>query len=399
MSHTIAAAPTHVPPELVVDFDYMHPPGIEAGDVYAAWARLHDGPDIVWTFRNGGHWILTRAEDLKWAQETHEIFSHEEFLIPRGSVNVAMPPITVDPPLHARYRAVLNTYFTPNKVRKTAEFGRRLTIDQIEQLKPKGRCDFVRDFARIMPVVTFLTMANLPIDRREEFLQWAEDYVDSDKPEVREASSQKIVAYLGGVLDERAAAPGDDLLSGIAAWRKNPRYSNENEVMGMAFVTFFGGLDTVANVIAFSFAHLAQHPEHRRRIRENPAIIPQVVEEFLRRYGLSTTGRLVKQDITHKGVRFAAGDMVMVSNPLASMDDRLCSNPSAIDFDRGKVAHNTFGNGPHKCVGAPLARAELAIFIEEWLNRIPDFRIDPALPPKSYASKVIGLSQLGLIWD
>src|SRR5262249_9075406 len=85
MSETAVASPAHVPPELVVDFDYMHPPGVESGDVYAAWGRLHSGPDIVWTNRNGGHWILTRAADMKWVQETHEIFSHEEFLIPRGS--------------------------------------------------------------------------------------------------------------------------------------------------------------------------------------------------------------------------------------------------------------------------------------------------------------------------
>jgi cytochrome P450 len=399
MSHTTFEAPPHVLPELIVDFDYMHPPGIEDGDVYAAWARLHDGPDIVWTFRNGGHWILTRAEDMRWVQTTHEIFSHEEFLIPRGSTNLAMPPLTVDPPLHTRYRAVLNPYFTPSRVRNIATLTRRLTVDQIEKLKPRGQCDFINEFARVMPVIAFMNMANLPLERREECLNWAQDYIRSDKPEVREASTQKIVAYLRAVLDERVAAPGDDLFSGIAAWRNSPRYSDESEVIGMAFVTFFGGLDTVANLVAFTFAHFAQHAEHRRRVRENPSIIPQVVEEFIRRYGLSTTGRLVKKAVDRKGIRFAAGDMVMVSNPLASMDDRLCSNPSVIDFDRGVVVHNTFSHGPHKCVGAPLARAELAIFIEEWLTRIPEFRIDPALPPRSYMAKVVGLSQLGLVWD
>src|SRR4051794_16870203 len=100
----LAPVPPHVDPRLVVDFDYLEPPGLaQHGDIYAAWGTLHAGPDIVWTPRHGGHWILTRAEDIKWAQEAHEIFSHQEISVPRGAGGV-LPPATLDPPDNVPYR-------------------------------------------------------------------------------------------------------------------------------------------------------------------------------------------------------------------------------------------------------------------------------------------------------
>lgn len=128
-------------------------------------------------------------------------------------------------------------------------------------------------------------------------------------------------------------------------------------------------------------------------------MIPPAAEEYIRRQGLSNTGRLVKSDVTYKGVTFKADEMVMVPISMSSMDDRKHANPLEIDFDRVTPAHDTFGNGPHKCVGAPLARAELRIFLEEWTKRIPDFRLDPTQRPASHSGAVNGVSSLHLVWD
>lgn len=391
--------PTHVPAELVVDFDYLHPPGLAEGDVYTAWKRLHDGPDIIWTPRNGGHWILTRGEDIRFVQENYEIFSHEIFTIPRGSSPIRMPPLTVDPPLHARYRAVLNPSFSPRRVSEMRSQAERLTAELVHNLKPRGRCDFVRDFARIMPVTMFLGIVDLPLDRREQFVEWGLTFMTSTKAEEKLGAQAKVVEYLAQKLDERAAAPGEDLLSRIAQWRQNPRYEGEHEVIGMALLVFFGGLDTVANLLSFTARHLAQHSEHRRRIIDDPAIIPQAAEEFIRRFGLSNTGRLILRDFDYKGIPFHKDEMVMVPIALSSMDDRLYARPMEIDFDRAPHTHNTFGNGPHKCVGAPLARAELYVFLQEWLKAIPDFRLDPEHAPVTHSGSVNGMNSLHLLWN
>lgn len=390
--------PAHVPPELVVDFDYLRPPGIDEGDVYTAWDRLHDGPDIIWTPRNGGHWILTRGEDIKYVQENFEVFSHEVFTIPRGSSPIRMPPLTVDPPLHARYRAILNPFFTPGRIRTMHAGIEEFTRDLIARIKVRGRCEFVNDFARVMPVSVFLGIVDLPLDQREQFVQWAVTFMTSTDSREKLGAQEKVVAYLKQVLDERYANPGDDLLSKIAAWRDNPRFQGEYEVIGMAVLVYFGGLDTVANMLSFITRYLAQNPEQRRRLIEQPEIIPQATEEFLRRFGLSNTGRLITRDFDYKGVPFRKDEMVMVPISMSSMDDRLYDRPLEIDFDRNPE-HNTFGNGPHKCVGNTLARAEIQIFLREWLRAIPDFRFDPNDPPVTHSGSVNGVDRLSLVWE
>lgn len=392
--------PAHVPADRVVDFDYFNPAGLaETGDVFAALARLYDGPDIQWTPRNGGHWIMTRAADIRWSRTEPIVFSRAESVLPAGSMNTLMPPTNVDPPYHTRFRAVLNPYFTPGAIRRREGQVRALTIELIEQLKPRGGCEFVEDFGRIMPVIVFLNLLELPTDRRAEFLEWGRTYINASDQAVKEAAAGTIAQFLTRVLDERQAHPGDDLFSNIAAWRQNPRFQSEDEVIGMAMVSFLAGLDTVTGMLAFTMRHLETHPEARRRLVDEPAIIPKAVEEFLRRHGLANSGRLVTRDIERDGITMKRGDLLMISDALASMDERAYPNALTIDFDRANDSHDTFGAGVHRCIGEHLARLEMRIFLEEWMKRIPDFRVDPARPPGTYSGVVMGVSQLGLLWD
>jgi cytochrome P450 len=399
-----APRPDHVPADHVIDFDYMNP-DLSQGDVYAALKQLHAGKDILWSPRNGGHWIASRAEDVRWIQENFEIFSHEEFFVPRGTMRVVMPPLTVDPPLHARYRAVYNPFFTAARVQQMAVRARALTIELIEKIKPQGGCDFVEDFAHIMPVVMFLGIVDLPLDKREEFIEHGVGFVCAKDQAGRDRNLAPILAYLREVIDERYAHPGEDLFSKIAAWRDNPRFNGEDEIVGMALLIFLGGIDTVASLMSFVAWHLAEHPGHRRRLREEPDVIPRAAEEYIRRYGLSNTARLITRDVERKGVTMKKDEMVMVFLGASAIDERAYDNPFEVDFDRvvpayhNEPGHNTFGHGPHKCVGRPLARVELKIFLEEWLRLIPEFRLDADHPPVSRMSNVNGVETLWLKWD
>lgn len=400
----MVAPPPHVPADHVVDFDYYHPAGSEdGGDVYAALKRLHAPglPDILWTPRHGGHWIVGRAEDVRWVRDEPVLLSRTELIIPRGMMNTLMPPVNVDPPYHARFRAVLNPAFTPGAIRRLTDRARAVAVELIEGLVSRGQCDFVEDVARIMPVIVFLDLLDLPTDpaRRAEFLAWARGYLHAEEQAPKDAAFAQIAAYLGTVLDAREADPGTDVFSRIAGWRRNPRYRNEDEVMGMAMNAFLGGLDTVTAMMAFVAHHLATHPDARRRLIDDPALLPRAVEEYLRRHALSLTGRLITQDVHRKGVTMQQGEMLLVIDALAGIDERVHADPMTIDFDRDARVHDTFGNGVHRCVGEHLARLELTIFLEEWLRRLPEVRLDPALPPRWYCGTAIGMSQLGLRWD
>lgn len=398
-SSAIAAAPAHLAKAHIVDFDYLHPAGMEGGDVYTALKPLHALPDILWTPRNGGHWIVTRSEDVRWVRERHEIFSHEEFGIPRGAINVLMPPMTVDPPYHARFRAVLNPAFTPAAARRLADQARAVAVGLIDELAPRGQCEFVNEFARIMPVNVFLMLMGLDASRRDEFVEWAVGYTTAKDQETKDRCAGKVAEFLAEELDARERNPGDDLLSRIVAWRKNPRFGHEGEVIGMAIVTFIGGLDTLSNLMSFVALHLAGHPEARRQLIEQPELVAPAVEEFIRRHGLTMTGRLIRQDVTRKGITMNQGDMLLVADPLAGIDERAYPDPFTIDFNRANRVHDSFGNAEHKCIGEHLARMQLAVFLEEWLKRIPEFSLDPECPPVTYSGPVIGVSHLRLTWD
>ncbi|MDG2005467.1 MAG: cytochrome P450 [Novosphingobium sp.] len=395
-----AKRPDHVDPALVVDFDYLRPDGIEGGDVFSAFGRLHDAPDICWSPHHGGHWIFSRGEDIQWAQESHELFSNAEKSVPKGSFP-SMPPITENPPDHTRYRAVLNPYFAKNNVvAKYEPKSRAIVTSLIEEIRPKGACEFVSEFAVIAPLKIFWDFVDLPYDRREDFLRWGKMFMANASSEDRIAANQEMCAYLEQLLDERLDAPGDDVFTGISQWRTNKRFRHMDELVGMAQLVFLGGQDTVASMMGFSMLQLAQRVDLQQRLKDDPDIISAAVEELLRRNGLSNTGRLLRQDITRKGATMKEGDMVMVMNSLSSIDDRLYNDPFKLDFDRGSVHHNSMGNGPHKCVGQHLARLEMRVLLEEWAQRMPIVRLDPDKPaPTSRAGSVIGMNHLHLVWD
>jgi cytochrome P450 len=394
-----AARPDHVDPELVVDFDYLEPVGIEEGDVFKALGHLHEGPDISWTPHHGGHWILTRGEDIKWAQEHHELFSNAEKSVPKGSFP-PMPPITENPPDHTRYRAVLNPYFAKNNVvAKYEPKVREVITSLIETIEPKGRCEFISEFATIAPLKIFWDFVDLPYERREDFLRWGHMFMAKASSQDRVTANREMCAYLEELLDERLKKPGDDVFTGISQWRANKRFRDLGELVGMAQLVFLGGQDTVASMMGFSMLSLATRPELQQRLKDDPDIIPEAVEELLRRYGLSNTGRLLRQDVTRKGARMKEGDMVMVMNSLSSIDERYHDDPWTVDFDRKDKTHNSMGNGPHKCVGQHLARLEIRVLLEEWSRRMPLVHVDPEAPaPTSRAGSVIGMNHLHLVW-
>lgn len=391
--------PTHVPATHVFNFDYLYPEGPGDDDVYTALKRLHRHPDIFWTGRNGGHWVITRSEDVRWARREHAIFSHEEMGIPRGAMNVLMPPVTVDPPYHARFRAVLNPAFTPAAVARLSDHARSVAAGLIDDLAPRGSCEFVADFAKIMPVEVFLKVMDLPLDRRAEFVEWAGGYTGAKDQATKDRCAGLIAEFLAAQLDARERDPGDDLLSRIVAWRRNPRFQHEGEVLGMAMVTFIGGLDTVTNLLSFTARHLAGDPSARQRLLEELGIMPRAVEELIRRHGLVMTSRLIRQDVERKGVSMKRDEMLLIVDPLAALDERAYPDPFAVDFDRDCSVHDSFGNAAHKCVGEHLARMQLTVFLEEWLRRVPQFRLDRERPPVTYGGPVIGVSQLALCWD
>jgi cytochrome P450 len=170
-------------------------------------------------------------------------------------------------------------------------------------------------------------------------------------------------------------------------------------MLSTATLLTIGGVDSVAMHLSFIALHLARNPAHREFVRSNLDNLDGIVHEFNRRFSGANMMRKLINDMEHAGVVMKAGDMLAIPAPIYNLDDELFPNPAEINFQRpANQTHLTFGTGVHTCPGAALARLEVAIFLQEWLKRIPDFEVNPDVPVRLRASVTSAVDQLSLRW-
>ncbi len=170
-------------------------------------------------------------------------------------------------------------------------------------------------------------------------------------------------------------------------------------IHSICFLLFLGGMDTVTNVLGFTYRQLAQDGALQARLAEHPEAIPKFVEEALRMYGVVSNPRIVAKDCERLGVSFRKGDMLLCVLAMGGRDDRRNGSPDVFDIDRPVKSHVTFSSGPHLCIGHVLARAEIRIMTEEWTKRIPKFRASPGARPRFKLGCVNALESLPLQWS
>ncbi|MGQ5700543.1 cytochrome P450 [Sandaracinobacteroides sp. A072] len=398
-----AGRPAHVPEDRVIDFDlYAFPiEGLEyqrsMRDIF-----LSNPADVLWTPRNGGHWIVKTHADVAKVLADTEHFSSRRIVVTDEDVAGRPPlvPLQLDPPAHAPYRALLQQALSPKAVGKLGERARALSIELIEGFRADGHCEFISQFAQHLPIAIFMEIVGLPAEDRPYLTSVSETVMRGETEAERNEAGGKLMAYGVGKVMERRANPGDDLISRIATAEVDGKPIDDFTLTGMVMLLLLGGLDTVASTLGFYAQFLATHPEHRRQLVENPDLISNANEELLRRFPIAILAREVRADVAMGGVMMKAGDMVMVPTPMDGLDEHKFAEPLRVDFNRDKPgANSTFGGGVHRCVGSMLARTELRIFLEEWLKRIPDFAIRPGSSPKVSARSVATITSLELVWD
>jgi cytochrome P450 len=397
----MAPIPLHVPQDLVRDVDTFNLPGSQ-DDQFLAMKRLQEeSPDIFWTPHNGGHWVMTRGADLYPLFANVEMFSNKHIAIPRTTGAIPLLPIESDGATHAVYRKLIQPWFGPKKVKTMSEeVARPLAIRLIEGFKPNAECEFVEDFAKQMPIIVFLEMMGLPHEDAPYLLPLVEVSVRSNDAKLREECNNKMGEYIRAHVEQKRAKPGDDLMSAVVHARFEDRPATMEEIYGFCFNLLYGGLDTVASCLSFVAHFLAESPQHRQQLIDNPNLIPKATEELLRRFGVGNPGKMIAKDCLYKGIQFKEGDMVLFAGGFHGIDDRAFENPLAVNFNRDTTPITaTFGNGPHRCPGSFLARSELKIFLEEWLGRIPNFRVTPGKKPISSGGGVSGMIYLPFSWD
>lgn len=397
------AIPDHVPANLVVDVDIYSLPNA-TGDPQCAWRDLRADRPLSFTPRNGGHWIATRADTVFEMFRDARHFSSASVGIPRIDADrkLVLVPIEADAPDHTVYRKNIMPLFTADAVDRLAKDARALCVELIEAFRERGECEFIQDFAFKFPLGIFLAMMGMPAEDRMYLRDLSERFAGSPDMEEKLACDAQLQAYVDRQLDERMARPRKDATTLVLNMTFEGRPYTREEMRGTILLLLHAGLDTVAGMVSFIMHHLAQRPDHAAYIRNHLHDVTkmhEVVQELLRRFAIVDEGRVVAEDCVYKGVAMKAGDMVMLPTALYNMDPDRISHPDEVDFERASFKHISFGSGPHTCAGALLAREEIRIFLEEWLTRIPEFRLHPAHVPKVQALPLNQVRELWLQWD
>jgi cytochrome P450 len=395
------SVPSHVPADHIYDYD-IYSGRVPGGDFALFLTALQSKavPDIFWTPRNGGHWMVTRGPDIDLVLNDAKHFSNQNLRIPKyTNAKPPLKPLQIDPPEHTKYRALLMGALSPKAVSSLSVGARELAIKLIEEVFEAGECDFVPAFAQQMPIAIFMEMVDLPLSDRPRLLRIADAIVRPETAEQRLQGFADLKAYILTQIEERRVNPGADLISHLVQSKVDGEPLDQDSLVGMLVLVLLAGLDTVASMLTSFAKFLAEHPEHRHQLIDDPSLVTNAVEELLRRFAIVNLGREVAEDIEVRGVLLKAGDMISCPTPLSNLDAVKYNDPLTVDFKRKIPAHATFGGGTHRCMGAMLARTELKIFLEEWLKRIPDFRIKPGAQIVATTDVTSVIPSLPLEWD
>lgn len=392
------AVPPHVRGDHVHAFDFYHDPRLME-DLHLGYRQLQlDAPEIFYTPMNGGHWVVTRFDLIDAVIKDTASFSNKELEIPKTESPFVAIPINLDPPEHTPYRKMLMKHFTPREIAKLEGAMQHWSEHLIDQVYARGECDFAEELGAIYPVTVFMEMAGLPLDRHIEFRQIVTEFFSHIPADRRIELQRQIFAELEAVFRARMAAPCDDLFSRLLADEIDGRKLTMDELLSIGFLLFVAGLDTVANAMTFSFHFLARHPDVQDRLRTDPASIPNYIEETMRRFPVTNGVRLITRDLEFAGAQLRAGEMMVAPMSCAGLDDRRNPDPERFDIDRKGRQHISFSTGPHLCLGHYLARAEMRIFITEFLRRIPRFQLAERFKPQWRGGAVMALEELPIVW-
>ncbi|MBL0000878.1 MAG: cytochrome P450 [Sphingomonadales bacterium] len=394
--------PDHVPASLVRPFPYVF--GMTTrDDPFGDWAtEVHKGPGIFYAPHAypGGTpaWIVRRVEDLRKVYFDTDTFSSKDFspyskMIGDTWTNL---PVEIDPPHHAKYRSFINPLFTPTAMTKLEGKIRNYAVEYIEAFRERGACEFMSEFAFEFPIKVFLELMDFPLSNTKQFLEWETGLLHEMDMWKMAVAVRNVVAFLREQIEDRRKAPRDDIISYALGVEVEGRKLNDDELVGFSFNLFIGGLDTVSTNMGLQFLHLARNPQDQQYLRDNPKEIPHAIDEMMRAYAAVTTFRTCTKETEFGGVKMMPGDKVAVHTTLAGRDPEEFPEPGEVRLGRNP-RHVSFGFGPHMCVGMHLAKREMRIAIEEFVQRIPQFSVKPGHEVEYHLGMIQPVT-LPLVW-
>lgn len=371
----------------IFDKDYIKNP-------FPIWEEMRGKCPVAHTDRWGGSWNPTTYDDVfAMAQDTQHFSSTQPLVAPIGAgsdvsaydpttdafENVGAPPISSDPPEHTWSRRLLLPVFSIRSIEKFEPLTRDHCNDLIDKFIGKGTADGAVDYAQQIPPYVIAAMLGIPREMKDTFTEWVRNFLELGLLNLENAVEARtnILTFLWAQLEQRKANPDnfDDLLSYLVKSKVDGQPVPDMHILGTSFLILVAGIDTTWSSIGSALWHLAQNPQDRKRLIDDPDILPTAVEELLRAYSPVTMGRVVMEDVDYNGCPMKTGDKLLMNFPAANRDPNKFKDADKVIIDRAENPHIAFGAGIHRCAGSNLARMEMRIAIETFLKRIPDFEL------------------------
>jgi cytochrome P450 len=386
-------------------------------DPLPAYRRLREREPIRRN-RFQGTWVLSRYEDVAAALRDPRFSTDRTQLLPFRVMRRASRRhpdfvslldrnlLMLDGEEHRRVRGLVSKAFTPRRIEALRPRVEAIVDELLDAAAAKGEMELIHDLAHPLPVIVIAELLGVPLADRERFRGWSSDVVEildlmSGRDGLRPAwrGAEGLADYFRALLAERRRAPKDDLLSAMLAAEENGAVLGEADVLALCALLLAAGHETTTNLIGNAVLALLRHPGERKRLQDDPSLMPSAVEEFLRFDSpVQVTDRVITEDLEFRGRRFRRGQLAVCLIGAANHDPARFPDPDRLDVGRGDRGHLAFGLGPHVCLGAPLARLEAEVALAGLLRRFPHFT-GPTEPPGRRASVVLrGPTALPLAW-
>jgi cholest-4-en-3-one 26-monooxygenase len=378
-----------------VDLDLANPDTFNDGFPHDFFRTLRREDPVHWNDtrceveRNGhGFWTITKYEDVKMISRNPMLFSSWV-----GGTNIfdltdtdlegsRSMMLNMDPPQHVKYRRLVAQNFTPRMIDKLEPHIRELAREIVDNVIERGRCDFVMDVAAQLPMKTIMEIVGVPEEDQARLFDLSNMLVGFDDPEAQctfddgRMAAAEVAMYGQKLRDIVAECPMNNLASALYHGKVDGEQMDAFQYNYFFLMLMVAGNETTRTLTSQSMRLLMEHPEERRKLVENPSLIPNAVEEFLRyNPAVMYFRRTLTDDFELRGKKMKKGDKVVMWYPSANRDEDVFADPDRFDVTRNIPEHLGLGIGEHYCLGASFARCQLRSIFTEVLTRIPDMEL------------------------
>jgi cytochrome P450 len=362
------------------DYDVLDPDFVR--DPYPVLRELRAKCPVAHTERWGGSWMPLRYEDVRAAASDFEhLSSADMYVIPPSPEELERSPVPLSfiqmaPPEHGPLRRMVLPFFAPGAVETWEPSTRALCRTLVDGIAGRERVDGMAEYAQLIPPRVTADLFGFDAARADEFVVWILAARELEDPAARAENALRVQALVREQIAYRRRQPGGDFISWLLSQREDGQPVPDDVVMATSLLMFSAGIRTVVSSIGIVLWHLAHVAADRRRLVDDPGLIPSAIEELMRAYSPVTMARVATQEVKLGDQVLQPGERVLLSFPAANRDPAVFTDPDDVVLDRRYNQHLAFGAGIHRCAGSNLARMQLRVSLGEWLARFPEFELE-----------------------